>query len=57
LARALKAFDIFLVAGWNLFLAFIPLALGFFGYSTALRTNSRSFLWWIGFARFINLSA
>ena len=36
---------------WNLFLAFIPLALSFWLFRQ--RTNSRSFLWWIGLIVFI----
>ncbi|NJP10212.1 MAG: DUF1361 domain-containing protein [Leptolyngbyaceae cyanobacterium RU_5_1] len=36
---------------WNLFLAFIPLALSFWLYRR--RTNARSLLWWVGFIVFI----
>ncbi len=36
---------------WNLFLAFIPLALSFWLFRR--KTNSRSFLWWIGLIVFI----
>lgn len=36
---------------WNLFLAFIPLALSFWLFRR--QTNSRSFLWWIGLLVFI----
>ena len=36
---------------WNLFLAFIPLALSFWLFRRP--TNSRSFLWWIGMLVFI----
>jgi uncharacterized membrane protein len=36
---------------WNLFLAFIPLALSFWLYRR--RTNSRSILWWVAFLTFL----
>ncbi|MDJ0799764.1 MAG: DUF1361 domain-containing protein [Calothrix sp. MO_167.B12] len=36
---------------WNLFLAFIPLALSFWLFRR--RTNSRSLLWWLGLIVFI----
>ena len=52
LGNALSAFDRY--SGWilwNLFLAFIPLALSFWLFRQ--RTNSRSFLWWIGLIVFI----
>lgn len=52
LGNALDAFDRH--SGWiiwNLFLAFIPLALSFWLFRR--KTNSRSFLWWIGLIVFI----
>lgn len=52
LGGALEAFDSH--SGWiiwNLFLAFIPLALSFWLFRR--KTNSRSFLWWIGLVVFI----
>lgn len=52
LGDALEAFDKH--SGWiiwNLFLAFIPLALSFWLFRR--KTNSRSFLWWIGLIVFI----
>lgn len=52
LGNALEAFDRH--SGWiiwNLFLAFIPLALSFWLFRR--RTNSRSFLWWIALIVFI----
>lgn len=36
---------------WNLFLAFIPLALSFWLFRR--KTNSRSLLWWVAFITFI----
>lgn len=36
---------------WNLFLAFIPLALSYFLFRQ--RTNSRSLIWWLAFILFI----
>lgn len=52
LANALEVFN--LHSGWiiwNLFLAFIPLALSFWLYRR--RTKVRSLLWWVAFAVFL----